>query len=150
MWYMHYGAGVSPSDAIEDVTNNARKQPVDLTEDDQVNYEQHAANAYVVTAPNHADSGEHANTAHDANQGGVPHLDTQPTRLITGTTADEEMEPEPETADMEIRTEREQELRDSTVVELDQDTEWNQIQPFVRPTQRSQDKKLNDGRFGQH
>ena len=31
---------------------------------------------------------------------------------------------------MEIRTEREQELRDSTVVELDQDTEWNQIQPL--------------------
>ena len=41
MWYMHYGAGVSLSDAIEDGTNNARKQPVDLTEDDQVNYEQH-------------------------------------------------------------------------------------------------------------
>ena len=76
MWYMHYGAGVSPSDAIEDGTNNARKQPVDLTEDDQVNYEQHAANAYVVTAPDHADSSEHAKTAHDTNQGGVPHLDT--------------------------------------------------------------------------
>jgi hypothetical protein len=49
MWHMYYGVGVSPSDAVKDGKLNHRTQQVDLTDDNQAEYDRHAADVCIVT-----------------------------------------------------------------------------------------------------
>jgi hypothetical protein len=65
----------------------------------------------------------------------------------SSTTADAGPEPEPEEplpSPVETQSGTPEQDNDRSTVELDQDVEWKQIQPFVRPTQRSQSIKLNE------
>ena len=150
MWHMYYGVGVSPSDAVKDGKLNHRTQQVDLTDDDQAEYDRHAADVCIVTR--HAQANYTSDTVTPNAEGGShPATHTTPTAsrvALSGTTAD--MEPEPEAEEplprhVEIRDGQHATQEDDTgVVELDQDVEWNQIQPHVRPTQRAQSRKLNE------
>jgi hypothetical protein len=56
MWHMYYGVGVSPSDAVRDGKLNHRTQHVDLTDDNQAEYDRHASDVCIVTRHAPADS----------------------------------------------------------------------------------------------
>ena len=85
----------------------------------------------------------------ESNQGTV-NMDVEggPQHHQTATHGDVGPEPEPESVlpnGVEIHNERAgTEDDDRNVVDLDQDGEWNQIQPYVRPTQRPQSRRLNE------
>jgi hypothetical protein len=137
MWFMYYGVGATPSDAKRDGIDNNRQQHVDLTTGTDISpeYKEHAR--YVSINTTLDEEGDPPTAACRA--------------LVDGQVAPASdapsPEPEPEQMLSPVGTPGGNHLpndTDNDVVDLDQDREWLDNMPHVRPTQRPQSKRLSE------